>query len=276
MNKKIILTSLVLSTLLFLGIGCVHQKTKTISTIPITKVKEKVLKKNKLPDFIQRRIISFDNKRQTTMLFIKVDQAKWQWFSQNNPQHPLSLIEWQKKLQSPLVINGFYFDENNQPTGFYQVEKGPPSKTKWPSLEKQKKATSYTGLVTINAKYGMRLKYLPYSPQKEPPQESSNFLSFPTLVAGGFSLIKTDSKKYARRTALAMDRDDNIYIIITELGTLSLYELAKWIEQQPEKIDIAVNLDGGKSTGLIYKDKDTLLKTPAIKLPNVLYLKPKE
>ena len=263
-------------TLLFVASGCNPKNIKTQTKESVHKIKSTVVKKKPLPDFIQRRKVVFDDDRKITMLFIKIDQKKWQWFSQNKPDTPLSIVQWQKKLKAPLVINGFYFNENGQPSGFYQVAKGAPSKIKWPDILKQKKTNNYTGLVTITKNHELRLKYLPYSPQEKIDEATSNFLSFPTLVAGGFSLIKKDSQKYARRLALGMDREDNIYIIITELGNLTLYELAQWISEQPEKIDIAINLDGGKSTSLIYKDKNTDLLIPAIELPNVLYLKERD
>jgi len=253
--------------------GCNSKNLKTSTKSSVHQLKTNIVKKKSLPSFIERRKISLDEDRKVTMLFIKIDQKKWQWFSQNKPDKALSISQWQEKLNASLVINGFYFDEKEQPTGFYQVAKGAPSKIKWPSIENQKKNNGYTGLVTITKNNELRLKYLPYSPQPEPNADSSNFLSFPTLVAGGFPLLTKDSKKYARRLALGMDREDNIYIIITELGNLTLYELAQWISQQPEKIDIAINLDGGKSTSLIYKQNNFQLLVPAIKLPNVLYLK---
>jgi len=225
-----------------------------------------------LSNFMERRSIVYNDGRTATFLIVKLAVNDFRWGLAEDSEAPKTVMAWREALRADLVINGTYFTEMMQPTGYYHAAGATSTHISWPSRDEQKDDTGYTGLVQI-VDGQLNLYYLPDEPQKESAADVAAFLTFPTLVAGGESLVKTDSQKYAHRTILAKDSDGTPYIIITENGLPSLYETAEWLVKQPENFTIAVNLDGGPSTGISYADEDIKLEVTSASVPNVIYIK---
>jgi exopolysaccharide biosynthesis protein len=223
------------------------------------------LLREQLPKGISRRSIDIDDRH---VVFNVIDLTA-QGFSMslaNDPSLPKSVKEWRAATNADVVVNGSYFDEKNTPTGFYSLE-GSSSITEWPKAEDQLAAASYSFLVeVIDGK--LALSYLPDAPRAEPTK--NGFLSFPTLIAGGQSLVKADTGLRAARTMLAEDAKGNVYLITVEKGSISLYEAASWLLSQPEGFTLAGNLDGGPSTGLSYTDGKRIFDEPSAAVPNVI------
>ncbi|NBS41933.1 hypothetical protein EBS80_04745, partial [bacterium] len=137
----------------------------------------------------------------------------------------------------------------------------------WPSREAQADPHAYTFSLTA-LMGGLGMRYLPDDPGDERVDEM--LLSFPTLIADGKPLVESDSGQRARRTAVAEDADMVDYVIVTEKGTLTLYELSHWLAQQPEKFVIAGNLDGGPSTGISIENGDDAVDVLSAVVPNVV------
>jgi hypothetical protein len=77
--------------------------------------------------------------------------------------------------------------------------------------------------------------------------------SFPVLVKpGGVMGFPADADEGipARRTVVAEDTSGRILVIVAPQGTFSLHEMAVFLAGSDLEIDIALNLDGGGSTGL--------------------------
>ena len=60
----------------------------------------------------------------------------------------------------------------------------------------------------------------------------------------------TDEGLPDRRTVIAQDRVGRILIIVAPSGFLSLHEMATFLAESDLELDIALNLDGGASTGI--------------------------
>lgn len=224
-----------------------------------------------LSDFMHRRTVTYSDGRIVNFLVIKLNKEMFKWNMANEPSSPKTVMAWRQELDADLVINGSYFDEEMRPTGFYKLQNQKSSRIAWPEREKQNNETGYTGMIQIRGGL-LELFYLPDNFQKTPTQDTAVFLSYPTLIANGKSLIETNTQRYARRTVLAHDKEGIPHVVITENGALSLYELAKWLNQQPEQFMIAINLDGGGSTGLSYEDQKIKLEITSVPVPNVIYL----
>ncbi|MBP9749111.1 phosphodiester glycosidase family protein, partial [Patescibacteria group bacterium] len=138
----------------------------------------------------------------------------------------------------------------------------------WPSTSARANETGYTGAVGI---FGgkIQLAYLPKE-SVEPSATDQLFLTYPTLLFASEPLVEKDSGLTARRTVLAEDAEGVTYAIVTEGGLISLYDLAVWLKEQPETFTIAVNLDGGPSTGLALKDGEAVIDTSLAAVPNVV------
>lgn len=262
--------SLFVFGLAILGAGCsTTSATKSEpQTIGQVMTNQPNVIQQKLPANWERRKVSYPNNREVTWVIIPLDKKTSAWTLVNNPSNPKSVRAWRNDLKSNLVINGSYFDENYLPAGFYQSLDTQGSKA-WPDKQSQKDPNSYSGLIKIKDK-AISITYLAETQQEKPAKDEQAFLSYPTLVAHGKALVKEDSGKFARRTILAKDGNDKIYIIITENGLASLYEAAQWLAAQPEKFSVAVNLDGGPSTGISYSLNDMEFNLPSASVPNVL------
>ncbi len=180
-------------------------------------------------------------------------------------ENPRSVQKWREETGAELVLNGSYFTETNEPSGYWkQVEE--TSVIEWPTAEEQTDKVGYTFLLNVESGK-LDLHYLPEDPQEEPKGDA--FLSFPTLLADGKLMVERDSGLLARRTVVA-STGDRIYFIVTEKGELSLYELAVWLDEQPENFTIAGNLDGGPSTGASMENGYHNIEVRSAEVPNVV------
>lgn len=219
-----------------------------------------------LPSFIERRIATFDG-HEVSFLVSKFDSDNARWALMNDPSSPRSVHEWRETSGAQFVINGSYFTETYQPSGFYAIENG-SSMVPWPEAD----ASGYTFGVNVNDDGRMHLLYLPQEASATPP-EGSTLLSFPTLVVDDVSMIKADSGLHARRTVLAQTDDGTTYGIVSESGEASLYQMAQWLAAQPEHFRIAGNIDGGPSTGLSAPSSPWDIEIHSAAVPNVIVVR---
>lgn len=216
-----------------------------------------------LPSFMERREAIFDG-HPVSFLVSKFSPDAMLWSLVNDPSSPKSVQSWRSDLDTDFVINGAYFDEKNEPTGFYQSS-NVPSITPWPNIADP---AGYTFFVSIDDGK-MNLSYLPSLAQGV-TADRSTFLSFPTLLINNTSMIAADSGLHARRTVLAQTDDGTIFVIVSELGEESLYQMAQWLAEQPEHFRIAGNLDGGPSTGLSTAATPWNIEIHSALVPNVI------
>ncbi|MDF1497383.1 MAG: phosphodiester glycosidase family protein [Patescibacteria group bacterium] len=272
--QRTTLLALVLVTIFF-GAGCDVETVKNTGRFPqpanhaVETPEETVAP---LSDFMVRRSVAYNDGRVVTFLVAKLSTDDFKWGLAEDSLAPKTVMAWRQELGADLVINGSYFDEMMQATGYYHPAGATSTRIAWPSRDSQSDELSYTGLVQI-VNGDLNLFYLPAQTLKESAPDVAAFLTFPTLVADGKTLIKTDSQKYAHRTVLAKDMNGTPYVIITESGSPSLFEMAEWLVAQPERFAIAVNLDGGPSTGMSYADDKIKLEVTSAAVPNVVYLK---
>lgn len=271
MNTKTILSIIFLS-LAMTGSGCytVRENKPQAPTPTISQIinNQPQAKAQTLPSNFERREVAYADGRQVGWILVTLKTDAWSWSLANDPSSPKTVSAWREALKSNLVINGSYFDENYQPSGFYQGSNSSSSKP-WPDQATQKKPDSYSGLIKIHDGK-LEIIHLTDSPQAKPIKDDQALLTYPTLLAIGQSIVKEDSKKYARRTILAQNASGTTYLLITETGVISLYEASQWLANQPEKFQIAINLDGGPSTGLSYQASDSNFEIPSVPVPNVI------
>lgn len=219
----------------------------------------------RLPDGLSRRTGSFGD-RGVTFLVYRLPTGGVEYALVGDPSNPRSVRQWREDLGADVVFNGSYFNADNTPSGYWKTGKG-VSAVPWPSAGERADAYGYTFALTF-ANDGLHMRYLPADPVEEPVDEM--FLSFPTLVADGAALVKIDSGQRARRTAVAEDANGVDYLIVTKEGTVSLYELARWLDAQPEGFVVAGNLDGGPSTGVSIENERQDVEVLSADVPNVI------
>jgi hypothetical protein len=180
-----------------------------------------------------------------------------------DPVAPRSVSGWAKRLQPLLVVNGGYFAPENETTGLL-ISDGRIWGTPY---------GEFAGMLAVTPDDGVSVRWLrdqPYDPG-EPLKEALQ--SFPVLVKPGGVMgfpADADDARPARRTVVAQDYQGRILIIVAPRGYLSLHELARFIAESDLDLDVALNLDGGYSTGLwlqadgLIVNIDSLVPVPSV------------
>ena len=138
------------------------------------------------------------------------------------------------------IVNAGYFDGNLNPVGYCRVDGKNISTTRTPKL---------SGFITITERGELSLHW------KEIPEREYRDV----LQAGPFIIdpdgtigIHTRSGKEAKRTVIGQTEDGRILVLTTT--EVYLYDLAQILNSEVPKLERALNLDGGPSVGLIYKN----------------------
>jgi exopolysaccharide biosynthesis protein len=161
---------------------------------------------------------------------VKYDQA-----------NPGFLNEWNDALQPLAMINGGYFDENKRATGLVIFD----------GTQRGQSYRGFGGMVAIteDGEFDLRsLRQDPYNP-KEPLRQAMQ--SAPMLIQPGGEASQLDEDNdRSRRSVIARDRQGRVLLIAIDLPVLTLPDLAQALKQSDLDLDAALNLDGGRSTGL--------------------------
>ena len=178
------------------------------------------------------------------------------------PAHPRRVSEWAATLPNALlVVNAGYFSPEMRSTGLL-ISDGIPSGRAY---------GDYAGMLAVDVNGQVTLRWLqtwPYQPGEGLTQAVQ---SFPVLVKPGGVMgfpPDADQGQRSRRTVVAQDTAGRILFLVGPGAHFSLHELAVWLAESDLELDIAMNLDGGTSTGLWLSDHaeqiDSLLPLPAV------------
>ena len=177
------------------------------------------------------------------VVILRLDPGKLRFRVRYEPASPRSVSAWADELQALLVVNAGYFDPEGEATALLisgERAAGVP-------------LGDFAGMfaVTTNGQVSVRwLREWPYDPEEGLAEAVQ---SFPVLVKPGGVMgfpADADDGSPSRRTVLAQDNDGRILVVVAPRGYLSLHDLAVFLAGSDLGIDIALNLDGGSSTGL--------------------------
>jgi len=207
------------------------------------------------------------------LVIIRLDPTTVRFRVRYDPVTPRPVSAWAERLRPLLVINGGYFTPENETVGLL-ISDG------------QVQGTSYgdfAGIFAVNPLSGpppvgegeeqVSVRWLrdqPYDPD-EPLKEALQ--SFPVLVKPGGVMgfpADADDGHPSRRTVVAQDRQGRILFVVAPRGYLSLHALACFLADSDLDLDVALNLDGGYSTGLWLKaneqsvEIDSLVPVPSV------------
>jgi hypothetical protein len=197
------------------------------------------------------------------LTIVRLDPASVHWRVHYDPTAPRPVSAWAERLQPLLVVNGGYFTPENETTGLL-VSDGRVWGTPY---------AEFAGMFTVTADGQVSVRWLrdqPYDPN-EPLMEALQ--SFPVVVKPGGVMgfpADADDGRPARRTVVAQDLEGRILIIVAPRGYLSLHELARFLAESDLELDVALNLDGGFSTGLWLRagersvEVDSLVPVPSV------------
>jgi len=157
------------------------------------------------------------------------------------PAQPLLMSEWTQQEHAAAIINGGYFDAQNNATALVVSNA-------------QLFGTSYDGfggMLSVDAQGQISLRSLhqqPYDPNSEQLQQATQ--SSPMLILNGQATQFNANAAGSRRSIVAMDRQGRLLFIASPSQAFSLGEVADLLVASDLSIDRALNLDGGASTGL--------------------------
>lgn len=184
-------------------------------------------------------------------------------------ERPKSLETWQRETNALVVVNGGFYSIDNEryfPDGLTIVN-GETSGYRLNSFE---------GMLAIKES-GAELRWLaqhPYDPE-EPLQAALQ--SFPVLVEPGGGLgfgPERESGASARRTVIGQDKNGRILFIVAPQGYFTLHQLSAFLTGSDLNLDIAINLDGGGSTGILVTNPPETI-APTRPLPFVILVYPR-
>ena len=200
------------------------------------------------------------------LTIVRLDPAQVRFRVRYDPTNPRTLSAWAGGSQPLLVINGGYFTPENEATGLL-ISQG----QSWGIPFED-----FAGMFAVTADEQVSVRWLrerPYDPG-EPLAEAIQ--SFPVLVKPGGVMgfpADADEGTPARRTVVAQDRSGNILIVVAPRGYLSLHELAVFLADSDLEVDVALNMDGGRSTGLWLKAGEASVTIDSVlPVPSVIFV----
>ena len=208
---------------------------------------------------LERRVIQiYDNMNQPveSLHVWRLDQNYFRLDVAYN-ERPKSLGTWQRETNALMVVNGGFYSIANEryfPDGLTIVN-GTAS------------GRSFSGSAGMLAIDGSRAE-LRWLLQK--PYNSSE--SFPILVQPGGGLgfgAERENHVSARRTAIGQDKEGRILFMVAPQGYFTLHQLSVYLTESDLNLDIAVNLDGGGSTGILVANPPEIIP-PSRPLPFVI------
>ena len=178
---------------------------------------------------------------------------------------PKHLSVWGSQVTgTSLMVNGVYFHEDYLPSGFLRVS-GTRIGTRQFDQDK-------SGLLEFDPFRIVDTKSRPVKLDEDKAMAQS----YPFLIKNGKLGVTEDSGKVARRTFVGMDREGSMYVGVVPYAPLSLFQLARFLQQLPIHWTHVLNLDGGPSTGLwMQQGTHKELFDSYVPVPNILFFRPR-
>jgi len=161
-------------------------------------------------------------------------------------ENPKSLEAWQQETNAAMVVNGGYYSIDNER---YSAD----GLTIVNGRTVGRSFTGYGGMLAIEQNRS-ELRWLVEQPYTSLEPLEAALQSFPMLVLPGGGLgygAERESHVAARRTVVAQDRNGRILFMVAPQGHFTLHQLSRYLTLSDLSLDVAINLDGGGSTGIL-------------------------
>ena len=134
---------------------------------------------------------------------------------------------------------------------------------------------TFAGMLAIDEK-GAELRWLADHPYDSNERLSAAVQSFPMLVKPGGKLgfpKEYEDNQRARRTVIGQDKDGRILFMIASQGDFTLHQLSVYLTESDLNLEIAFNLDGGPSSGILVANPQEIIPAQTL-LPFVILVYP--
>ncbi len=179
------------------------------------------------------------------------------------PGEPRTVRRWAAETDALLTVNGGYFTEEYRVVGL-TISNG----EKFGALY-----GDFAGLFAVTDEGEVSIRWMREQPYDPAEALREAIQSFPVLVKPGGVMgfpADADDGRPARRTVIAQDREGRILIVAAPRGYASLHEMAVWLTTSDLDITVALNLDGGASTGLWLPRGPLPVQIDSAPVPSVL------
>ena len=190
----------------------------------------------------------------------RVDPAAVRFRVLYDPQTPVSVQGWAARSGADLVINAGYFAEDHTTVGL-TISEGVPYGSPY---------GDYAGMFAVTADQRTSVRWLRAWPYQPAESLQAAVQSFPVLIKPGgipgFPAAADDGRA-ARRSVVGQDRAGRILFAIAPGGAFTLHELSNWLSGADLGLDVALNLDGGTSSGLWVRGGpaiDSIVAVPSV------------
>jgi uncharacterized protein YigE (DUF2233 family) len=179
-------------------------------------------------------------------------------------ERPKSLETWQRETSALMVVNGSFYSVENEsyfPDGLTIVN----------GVASGHSFNGFGGMLAINDSRA-ELRWLLQKPYNSYEPLQAALQSFPILVQPGGELgfgAERESNASARRTVIGQDKNGRILFIVAPEGHFTLHQLSVYLTESDLNLDIALNLDGGGSTGILVANPPEIIP-PNRPLPFVI------
>lgn len=198
---------------------------------------------------------------------VRLDPTAYKISVKYDVDNPGTVSEWFEALNPIAVMNGGYFDENGRPTALVIFD----------GIRRGESYDGFGGMVVINGQGEFELRSLrdqPFDPNEDLQQAMQ---SSPMLIQPGGTLSDFEANDdRSRRTVIARDTQGRILLIASNTLIFTLSEFAHALKNSDLELDAALNLDGGRSTGLYVRTPAASVTIDSIeKVPLVLTIEPR-
>ncbi len=199
------------------------------------------------------------------IVLLRIDLTQYAFRIHYNPDDPALVSEWAGQFGAPVVINGGFFSPEYESVGLLSVDgelHGYSFEDKGGMLSIRGGETAIRSLIDF-----------PYQTGETFDQAVQGL---PMLINPGGSPADFDlPDRPSRRTAVGLDWQGRLIIVTSYTFNVSLYQLRDWLVASDLGLDTALNLDGGKSTGLyLSTDRRDLLINSIEPVPSVVAFYP--
>jgi exopolysaccharide biosynthesis protein len=214
------------------------------------------------------RLLNDQNQHIESLYIYRLDQTLFR-LDVAYRETPQSVEDWQRETNTLMVVNGGFFRIENEryiPNGLTVID----GQVMGSSYE------SFGGMLAIRDGWA-DLRWLAQEPYLPGEQINAGLQSFPVLVKPGgeqgFPAEREDNVR-ARRTVIAQDGEGRILFLIAPRGHFTLHQISRYLAESDLNLDIAINLDGGPSSGLMIANPREVIPSQSL-LPIVIVVYPR-
>lgn len=261
---------LILSALIFLS-GCISSEVMTpvVPSAPIGTPRPSVAAapddsgwQEIQPGLEYRELRVKMEERSDRLRLARVDPARVQLRVLYDPHQPRQISAWLNSTSALLVVNGNYFDPQYQALGLIISE----------DVTAGRVYEGFGGTLAIGEN-SVKVRANIVEPYRSDEGLRYALQNFPMLVLpGGHANDQIeDNQQRAPRSAVAQDRSGRIVFVVSPLTLFTLTEFGQWLAASDLDLDVALNLDGGTSSGLLVRGHDRIVGVDSwVNVPSVI------